>query len=91
MTPIPLFPPRRILTADEREALQLLARSQDGCRQSIMLARGLMIGTLENLVRASLATAELRSIIVTRRAMLVPWLKITDAGRRALGTGWTLR
>jgi hypothetical protein len=49
-----------------------------------MLARDLMIETLENLVRASLATAELRSIIVARHAMLAPWLKITDAGRRAL-------
>jgi hypothetical protein len=77
----------RKLTSDEREALQLLARSQDGCRQSIMLARGLMVETLENLVRTSLATTELRSIIAARRAMLVPWMKITDAGRRALGTG----
>jgi hypothetical protein len=51
-----------------------------------MQARGLMVETLENLVRTSLATAQLRSIVVARRAMLVSWMKITDVGRRALST-----
>jgi hypothetical protein len=49
----------RKLTSDEREALHLFARSEGGCRQSILLAHGIMIETLENLVRTSLAMAEL--------------------------------
>jgi hypothetical protein len=79
-----MAPPK--LPIDEREALLLLARSPDGCRQSIVMAHGIKNGPMESLVQAGLATAELRSAIVVRRAMLVPWMKITDEGRRALDT-----
>jgi hypothetical protein len=81
----------RKLTSEEYEALRLLARSPDGCRQSIVMAHGLKVGTMEDLSRTGLAIAELRSMIVSRRATLVPWMKITDEGRRALGTEGTFR
>jgi hypothetical protein len=74
----------RKLTSDQRETLELLDRSPDGCRQSIVMAHGLKVSTMEDLLRTGLAIAELRSIVVSRRAMLVPWMKITDDGRRAL-------
>ena len=80
----------RKLTSDEYEALRLLGRSPDGCRQSIVMAHGSKVGTMEDLLRTGLAIAELRRIIVSRRAMPVPWMKITAEGRRALGTEGTL-
>ena len=75
----------RKLAPDEREALRLLAGSPHGCSKSIMLAHGCAIGVLRDLVRDGLASEERRSTIAARRAMVVTWLRITDAGRRAIG------
>jgi hypothetical protein len=72
------------IPADQREALQMLARSPNGSTESIMLAHGFGIGTLHDLVRNGLATAERRTVRAGRRLIVVTWLTITDAGRRAL-------
>ena len=75
----------RKLARDEHEALRLLARSRDGCTQSLMMAHGFAIGILRDLVRDGLVSEERRSTIAARRAMVVTWLNITQAGRRAIG------
>jgi hypothetical protein len=70
---------------DQREALRMLADSPNGSTESIMLAHGFGIGTLHDLVRNGLATAEPRTVRARRRLIKVMWMTITDAGRRALG------
>jgi hypothetical protein len=71
--------------ADEREALRMLADSPQGSTESIVLAHGFAIGMLRDLVRNGLATADRRVTPTARRLIVVRWLTITDAGRRALG------
>jgi DNA-binding PadR family transcriptional regulator len=72
------------LTYDQREALRMLAGSPNGSTESIMLAHGFAIGVLRDLVRDGLATAEPRTVRSGRRLIEVKWMRITDAGRRAL-------
>jgi hypothetical protein len=72
------------LGKDEREALWLLAESPNGCTQSILMAHGLAIGMLRELVRKGLATAGQRSIRTGLRTIKVTWLTITAEGRRVL-------
>jgi hypothetical protein len=73
-----------VLPIDQREALRMLAGSPDGCTESIVLAHGFAIGTLHDLVRCGLATAERRTVRAGQRRIGVTWLTITDAGRLAL-------
>jgi hypothetical protein len=72
------------ISADEREALRMLAGSPDGSTESIMLAHGFATGMLWNLVRNGLATVERRGIRAGERLIRVKWMSITEAGRRAL-------
>jgi hypothetical protein len=72
------------ITADQREALRMLAGSPNGSTESIMLAHGFAIGMLRDLVRNGLATAERRKVRTGQRLIGVKWMTITDAGRRAL-------
>jgi hypothetical protein len=48
---------RRSVEPARRRALELLARSADGCAEGIMRARGFSIDFMVELVRAGLATA----------------------------------
>jgi hypothetical protein len=75
----------RKLTSDEREALRLLVGSPHGRSESIMMAHGCAIGVLRDLVRDGLVSEERRSTIAARRGMVVTWLRITEAGRLAIG------
>ena len=75
----------RKLARDEHEVRRLLASSRDGCAQSLMMAHGFAIGILRDLVRDGLISEERRSTIAARGAMVVTWLRITEAGRRAIG------
>jgi hypothetical protein len=72
------------LPVDQREALRVLARSPFGSTQSIMMAHGFGIGTLNVLVRNGLATSERRSVRAGERLIMVTRLAITDAGRQAI-------
>jgi DNA-binding PadR family transcriptional regulator len=69
------------LVIDQREALNLLARST---QESILLAHGFPIETLRRLMRDGLVIAEREPAHVNRRAIVVTRVRITDAGRRAL-------
>ena len=70
--------------AERHRALELLAASPDGCTEAIILAHGFTIDFLVDLIRAGLATAQTERAVIGRRSMQVTWLRITDAGRRAL-------
>jgi hypothetical protein len=72
------------IPADQREVLRMLAGSPLGSTESIIMAHGFAIGTLHDLVRNGLATAERRTVRAERRLIAVNWMTITDAGRRAL-------
>jgi hypothetical protein len=72
------------LVIDQREALNLLARSTHGYRESILLARGFPMEMLRRLLRDGLIIAEREPAYLNRRAIVVTRVRITDVGRRAL-------
>jgi hypothetical protein len=72
----------RTLTNDQREALQMLAESADGCTVPNLMTRGCGLGMLDGLVRDRLATAH--SEREHGRRTKVVRLRITGAGRRVL-------
>jgi hypothetical protein len=76
--------PQRGSAAERHRALRLLAGAPLGATEAIMLAHGFTNAMLDALVRDGLATAERRAMKAGRRRIEVTWLRITDAGRRAL-------
>jgi hypothetical protein len=73
------------LLPDQREALRILAGSPAGGTESLMLAHGFGIGTLNDLVRNWLATSKPRIVRGSGKGLVrANWMMITDAGRRAL-------
>jgi hypothetical protein len=60
---------------------------QEGCTEAIMLAHGFTIEQMVELVRAGLATATAQRVKAGRERMEIAMLRITDAGRWALGLG----
>ena len=69
---------------DRCRALELLAASQGGLPEAIMLANGFTVQQLAELVRAGLATAASERVRAGRDTAEVPRMRITEAGRRAL-------
>jgi hypothetical protein len=72
------------LVIDQREALDLLARSTHGYRESILLAHGFPIEMLRCLLRDGLIIADREPAYLSRGAIVVTRVRISDAGRRAL-------
>ena len=54
---------KRIPPATRRRALELLAASPDGATEAIMLAHGLTVEMLVELIRAGLATAQTERVV----------------------------
>jgi hypothetical protein len=75
---------KRIPPATRRRALELLAASPDGATEALLLAHGLTIDLLVELVRAGLATAKAERVMAGGRSMQVTRVRITEAGRRTL-------
>jgi hypothetical protein len=74
------------LAIEQREVLNLLARSMHGHRESILLAHGFPIETLCSLLRDRLIIAEREPAFLSRgAAIVVTRMRITRAGHRALG------
>jgi len=48
----------------------LLAASRDGCTETVMLAHGLTVAQMVDLVRAGLATATAERVVAGRRRTL---------------------
>jgi hypothetical protein len=70
---------------DRRRALELLAASNDGATEAIMLAHGFTVEQLVELVRSGLASATPERVVAGKRAMQMTRVRITEAGRRVLG------
>jgi hypothetical protein len=79
-----LFRSRRGLTAEERYALGMLADSPVGCSQSIMMAHGLPLGVLRQIVRDGFARESRETKDRGTGPVLVTMLQITAQGRLAL-------
>jgi hypothetical protein len=76
---------RRLPKPARRRALALLADCPiDGCAEAVLLANGVTIETMVDLVRAGFATATPQLVKAERERMEVALLRITDAGRRVL-------
>jgi DNA-binding PadR family transcriptional regulator len=71
------------LTDLQRAALQMLAKSPRGYALSTAMARGFSFEMLQRLVRVGYATSH-RDMVGTRKEKL-PHLRITEAGRKAIG------
>jgi len=69
---------------DRRRALELLASSPDGATEAIMIAHGITVEMMVELVRSGLASATPERVVAGKRAMQITRVRITDAGRRAL-------
>jgi hypothetical protein len=67
-----------------RRALELLAASPDGCSEAMMIAHGISIEMMVEMINAGLATATAERVVAGSRKIEVATVKITDAGRRAL-------
>ena len=76
------------LVIDQREALNLLARSTHGYRESILLAHGFPIEMLRRLMRDGLVIAEREPAYVNRRAIVVTRVRIA---RRVMHGGGSSR
>ena len=57
--------------ATRRRALELIAWSSDGMTEAMLLAHGLTVGTLVDLIRAGLATAKAERVMAGGRAIEV--------------------
>ena len=69
------------LTGEQRRALDMLAGSHHGCTEAVLRAHGFSVGLLAGLIRNGLAKAEAEMTQAGGRVRI----RITDAGRRALG------
>jgi hypothetical protein len=69
----------------EHRALRLLAGSRDGCTEAVMLAHGFTVETMVALIQAGLARATTERVVAPGYKGERAWVKITEAGRRALG------
>ena len=69
------------LVINQREVLNLLARSTHGYRESILLAHGFPIDMLRGLARGGLIIAEREPAYLNRSAIVITRVRITDAGR----------
>ena len=73
------------LSDEERRALNLLAGRSDGCDEAVLLADGVTVGQLAGLMIDGYASGSVARIAVDGREKPVVWMKITEAGRQAIG------
>jgi hypothetical protein len=72
------------LTAERRQALELLAGSPRGYTKGRLLADGFTVDILVDLVGEGLATAHRETMRVGGRQIRIERYRITDVGRKAL-------
>jgi hypothetical protein len=78
---MPAPPRKRLLGAQQRLALQLLAGIPFGATEATMFANGITRKTLVSLIRAGLATTQRE---IKAGGQTVGRVRVTEAGRRAL-------
>ena len=72
------------LTDKQRRAVEMLVRQPDACSEAQLYASGFSFVQLARLLIDGYATVERKRINVGGRERSVPWLQITDAGRKAI-------
>jgi hypothetical protein len=72
------------MTDETRRLLELLAASDDGCTEAILLAHGIAAELIDGIVSAGLATATAERTFAAGRAIEFTRVRITEAGRQAL-------
>src|SRR5262249_30096207 len=77
-------PRRRRLSAERRRALQLLAGSESGMTEVLLLAGGGQPHMLDRLLRSGLATIQHETVKAGDQPIEIGRVMITDAGRRLL-------
>jgi hypothetical protein len=78
----------RRMTDDGRRMLELLAASEDGCTDALLLAQGFTLQLMVCLVHAGFVTADSERIFAGRGAVEISRVRITEAGRRAQAERW---
>jgi hypothetical protein len=78
--------PARRLKPDRIRALELLAAGcpQEGCTEAVMLAHGISVEQIVELVRAGLTAATVERIVDGGKAIEIARVRITEVGRRAI-------
>jgi hypothetical protein len=71
--------------ADWRRAREMVAGSPEGLTDAALLARGFESTVIAGLVESGLATSLTEHIWAGGYRVEVSWLRLTDAGRKALG------
>jgi hypothetical protein len=82
--------PKRTPKPDRRRTLELIAASPNGVTESLLIAHGVTIAQMVELVRAGHASAHAERVVAGSHTMEVATVRITDAGRKLLardGTG----
>jgi hypothetical protein len=81
LSQMPAPPRKRLLGAQQRLALQLLADTPFGATEATMFVNGFKRQTLVRLIRAGLATTQRE---IKPGGQTIGRIRITEAGRRAL-------
>ena len=71
-------------SSEWRRALDLLARSDDGCTASLLSAHGFASEIIAGLVDSGLVACTTERILTGQRTVIVTRFNITDSGRAAL-------
>ena len=74
---MPTHSRKRTPPATRRRALELLAASQDGCTEAILLAHGVTVKLLVGLIKARLATVQSGRVVGGGRSIEVARVRIT--------------
>jgi hypothetical protein len=69
---------------DRRRLLELLAASDDGCTDALLLEHGFTLDVLISIVSAEFATAKPERTFAAGKPVETTRVRITEAGRRAL-------
>ena len=72
---------KRVPKPDRRRALELLASCRDGCTEALMLAHGVTVPQMVELVQAGLASAGAERMRAGKHEMEIARVRITEAGR----------
>jgi hypothetical protein len=72
------------LTDKQQRAVEMLVRQPDACSEAQLYACGFSFVQLAKLLIDGYATVERKRIHIGGREKSVPWLQITDAGRKAI-------
>jgi hypothetical protein len=72
------------MNADERRLLELLAASDDGCTEALLMAHAFGLELIDGIVILGLATAKAESTFAAGRAIKFTRMRITEAGRQKL-------